>query len=344
MSTIINVQNLTKVYDKRTVVDHINFEVKKAEFLSILGPNGAGKSTTINILCTLIKPEEGTATIYEHDILKDRQQIRELIGVTPQEMVFYPDLSARENLIFFAQMGNIPKKDAVKNAEIILKDLGLGDRYDKVKNFSGGMKRRLNLAINIILDSEIFFLDEVTTGIDPQSRHLVWDLLIKLKKRGKTIILTTHSMEEAELLSDRVIIIDNGKIIAMGSPDELKMQYGEKTLCEFTFKNLGTGYNLDIDKENSPEKAVEAINIQDIPIHPRIQHLKDIMSKNPLIKGITLEDNRKMTIFFEKGLVNFIKILQQSEAIDLEFVESINLRQTTLEDVFLKLTGRRLRE
>ncbi len=315
MSGIIETQNLTKKYNGNIVVDHLNFQVKKGELVSLLGPNGAGKSTTINMLTTILKPDEGTARIKKHDIRKDKMRIRAIIGVTPQELVFYEELSARENLIFFGQMHDIPKEKLQVDAELILEKLGLAERKDKAKNFSGGMKRRLNIGINMIMDPEILFLDEPTAGLDPQARHVVWDYIEEVKKQGRTIILTTHDMHEADFLSDRVIILDNGKIIAEGTPEALKEKYSERNVLEIKYK------------DNS-----------------KLEGLKEKLKPLEFVKEILLNQDKSASIFFSGGIMNFTEILNQDIVTDVKELEMMNLRQNTLEDVFLKLTGRRLRE
>ncbi|NVM53833.1 MAG: ABC transporter ATP-binding protein [Candidatus Helarchaeota archaeon] len=315
MSMAIETKNLTKVYDGNTVVDHLSFQVKRGELLSLLGPNGAGKSTIINMLTTILKPDEGTAFINGHDIRKDKEKVRQIIGITPQELVFYDELNARENLIFFGLMHGIDKKKLKADAEEILEQLGLADRTDKTKNFSGGMKRRLNLAINIIMDPEIFFLDEPTAGLDPQARHVVWDYIEEVRKQGKTIVLTTHYMEEAELLSDRVIIIDRGEIIAEGTPEDLKEKYSEQNIMEVKFK----------DETN-------------------ITELKEKLKDLEFVKDIIIGPDKEISVYFDGGIINFTKILNQDIISDVTELEMMRLRQNSLEDVFLKLTGRRLRD
>ncbi|MHA2095372.1 MAG: ABC transporter ATP-binding protein, partial [Candidatus Hodarchaeales archaeon] len=191
MSIAIKTENLTKIYNKTVVVDHLNLGVNKGEIICLLGPNGAGKSTILKMLTTLLKPDEGTAFINGYDIVKEQNEVRKNISFAPQELVFYEELTALENLVFFGMMQGKQKKHLIKESKAILDKLGLLERTDKVKNFSGGMKRRLNLAINLIMDTEILFLDEVTAGLDPQSQHTVWELLRELKNSQKTIVLTT---------------------------------------------------------------------------------------------------------------------------------------------------------
>jgi len=311
----IEINNLTKIYNKHVVVDHINLTVMKGEIISLLGPNGAGKSTTINILTTILKPNEGTALLNNKDVTIDSSIIKSCIGVVPQEYVFYEDLTAEENLIFFGLMHGIPKSILKKDAKTILSKLGLNNRKDKTKNFSGGMKRRLNIAIALIMKPDIYFLDEPTAGLDPQSKYVVWESIKELKNRGKTVILCTHDMHEAEVLSDRVIIMNNGSIIAEGSSNELKRKYGEIYSLEIIFK----------EKENIYE------------FENRIKSL-------PYLKRTFIDSNNKINLFFDGGMIEFVKIIQDSLIGDIGDIESMTFRETTLEDVFLNLTGRRLKE
>lgn len=315
VSIVIETKNLTKNFNGNNVVDHLSFRIIKGELLSLLGPNGAGKTTTIKLLTTILKPTEGTAFINRFDIQKDKDKIRKFISFTPQEIVFYEDLSAKENLIFFGRLYNNSKEKVKKQADYILKVLGLAERKDKAKNLSGGMKRRLNFGISIIANSQIMFLDEPTAGLDPQARFIVWDLIREIKKQGKTIILTTHNMHEAEVLSDRVLIIDNGKIIAEGSPDELKDKHSEHNILELKYRN---DFNHFIVKSK-----LEELNF---------------------VKDIIINQDESIHIYFNGAIFNFIMILNQQIINDISDLEYMRLRQNTLEDVFLKITGRRLRE
>jgi len=212
-------------------------------------------------------------------------------------------------------MHGIPKSILKKDAKTILSKLGLNNRKDKTKNFSGGMKRRLNIAIALIMKPEIYFLDEPTAGLDPQSKYVVWESIKELKNRGKTVILCTHDMHEAEVLSDRVIIMNNGSIIAEGSSNELKRKYGEIYSLEIIFK----------EKENIYE------------FENRIKSL-------PYLKRTFIDSNNKINLFFDGGMIEFVKIIQDSLIGDIGDIESMTFRETTLEDVFLNLTGRRLKE
>lgn len=312
MITAIRTENLTKFYNNNIVVDHLNFQITKGELVSLLGPNGAGKSTTIKLLTTLLKPDEGTAYINGYNLIKDQTAVKKSIGLTPQELVFYEDLNAFENLIFFGTMQGLSKERLQIKSKVILEKLGLSERRDKVKNFSGGMKRRLNLAISLILDTDVLFLDEPTAGLDPQSQHVVWELLQELKSQGKTIILTTHDMHEAEILSDRVFIMDNGQVIAEGTPKALKEKYSDKNILEIVFQD-----------EHDVKTLQEKIGSLDF------------------VMNLETENNR-INVFFNGGIINLIKILKKQIIEDVTEIKSMSLRQTTLEDVFLKLTGRRL--
>ena len=212
-------------------------------------------------------------------------------------------------------MYNIPKKKLIEEVKNLLKHLGLAKRKDRVKNFSGGMKRRLNFAIGIISSSKILFLDEPTAGLDPQARFIIWNIIRNLKKLGSTIIMTTHDMHEADILSDRVLIIDEGKLIAEGTPDELKDKYSEQIVLELKYKNGTSSLNM--------KKKLKGLNF--------IKEIKQITDKT-------------FQIYFDGAIVNFIKILHKNIINDVSELEYMRLRQNTLEDVFLKLTGRRLRE
>jgi len=310
----IKIDNLTKTFNNQIVLDHLNLQIDKKEIVSLLGPNGAGKSTIIKILATLLKSDDGTASINGYDIVKDYLEVRKIIGITPQELVLYEELTALENLIFFGMMHSHSRKWLKNEAKRILDILGLADRKDKVKNFSGGMKRRLNLAISIIMDIEVLILDEPTAGLDPQSQNQVWDMLKDLKTKGKTIILTTHDMHEAEVLSDRVFIMNNGKIIAKGTPRQLKEMYSNGNILEVIFKNTN--------------------QLEDV--------MKSFQSLT-FVKNVIKESNNKLRILFEGNIINLTKMLNQEYFADLAEIVEMNLRQTTLEDVFIHLTGRELK-
>jgi len=236
----ITVENLVKKFEDVTAVDGISLQVKKGELFGLLGPNGAGKSTAINILCGLTKPTSGAAKVGGYDVQRETGKVKELIGVCLQETAIYPYLTGAENMELFGNLHAMNKETLRKRRDILLENVGLtGDAKRRTAKYSGGMKRRLSLILALIHDPQIAFLDEPTVGMDPKSRHDVWDFITGLKKNGKTIILTTHYMEEAEELCDRVGIIDRGKLIALGSPEALISKHKVKNLEEVFIKITG---------------------------------------------------------------------------------------------------------
>lgn len=236
----ITIQNLTKRFEDKTALDHLSLQVEEAELFGLLGPNGAGKTTAINILCGLIQPTSGTAQILGYDVQKDAQKVKQVIGVCPQETAIYPYLTGAENVELFGNLGGLGKKTLRDRSSLLLGKLGLSEDAKRVAaKYSGGMKRRLSLALALISDPQVVFLDEPTVAMDPQSRHAVWDFIKEQKTQGKTVTLTTHYMEEAEQLCDRVGIIDHGKLIALGAPKELVAQNHVKDLEELFIKLTG---------------------------------------------------------------------------------------------------------
>ena len=245
----IEVLNLRKIYrNKKTIeevkaVDVISFLVKQGEIFGLLGPNGAGKTTIISMLCGLISPTEGDAYVEGHHVKKDLKKIKELIGVCPQQAAIYQYLNAKENIEFFGKLHLMDKKEINERAEGFLGLLGLSKAsHRKAKKYSGGMIRQLNLIIALIHDPPILFFDEPTLGMDPRVRRTAWKFIGSLKERDKTVILTTHYIEEAEKLCDKIAIIDYGKLIALGSPKDLIEKYNSQDLEE-VFLNI-TGRNI----------------------------------------------------------------------------------------------------
>lgn len=238
---VISVKNLVKIFDNEvTAVDNLNLNVKKGEIYGFLGPNGAGKTTSINILSGLLKPTSGEVIVGGFDVIKNSGKIKEIIGVCPQEPSLFGYLTGRQNIEFFGNLHCIPKEKIKAQTNFLLKKLNfLGEGDRRVKHYSGGMVRRINVAVALINDPDIVFLDEPTVGMDPQSRRAVWEFIQDLKKNGKTVILTTHYIEEAEQLCEQVGIIDHGKIIELGNPDELKQKYKAKTLEDVFIKITG---------------------------------------------------------------------------------------------------------
>ncbi len=236
----IVIDNLTKRFEDVTAVDGLSLKIEKGELFGLLGPNGAGKTTTINVLCGLLDPTSGSVRVAGYDVRKESNKVKELIGVSPQETAVYPHLTGRENVELFGNLHAMPKEKLKKNADELLKKLSLSeDAKRHAGKYSGGMMRRINLAMALVHDPEIAFLDEPTVGMDPQSRLAVWDFIRELKRMNKTVLLTTHYMEEAEELCDRVGIIDHGKLIALGAPKQLKDKFKAKNLEEVFIQLTG---------------------------------------------------------------------------------------------------------
>jgi len=242
----LKADNLHKSFNEHKAVNGISFTIYQGEIFGLLGPNGAGKTTTIRILSTVLEPDRGDVTVGGHSIRHNADAIRRLIGVCPQELALYADLSALDNLLFFGRMVGLNGREARSQAMANLELMGLVDRAKgKVDKFSGGMKRRINLAIALMGHPQLLFLDEPTVGIDPQSRNMIYETIEGLRDGGMTILYTTHYMEEADRLCHRVAIMDGGQIIAMDTPHELKSQIGppEQVTLEDVFLKL-TGRGL----------------------------------------------------------------------------------------------------
>lgn len=304
--SIISVKNLTKKFDGITAVDNISFEVEEGTIFGFLGPNGAGKTTTINILCTLLSPTSGSAFIAGHDCMKESSEVRKAIGIVFQDTTLDKDLTAYENLIFHAYLYNVAKNKMRDRVDNVLRFVDLYDRKDDlVKKFSGGMKRRLEVARGLIHWPRVLFLDEPTLGLDPQSRSNLWEFISELPvKHNVTIFMTTHYMEEAEVC-DRIAIIDNGKIIAAGTPDELKKAVGGEVV-----------YIRTTDNANA-KKEIER-----------------------LFRLNVSEKNGELYLSCEIGDTCIPEIIRTIG----ERVLSVRVQRPTLNDVFLQLTGKAIRE
>lgn len=303
--TIITVENLTKRFGNITAVDGISFEVEKGTIFGFLGPNGAGKTTTINVLCTLLSPTSGKAIIDGHDCMKEPAEVRRKIGIVFQDNTLDKELTAYENLLFHSYLYNISKDERKERIEDALKFVGLYERKDDtVKKFSGGMKRRLEVARSIIHQPKVLFLDEPTLGLDPQSRTNLWEFISRLpEKHGVTIFMTTHYMEEAEICN-KIAIIDKGKIIALGSPDELKKMVGGDVIYLKTKDNI---------------RAINEIK-KDLNLYAE-------------------EKNGEIFISVSRGDACIPKLINVLS----DMVISVRLQRPTLNDVFLKLTGKTIR-
>jgi ABC-2 type transport system ATP-binding protein len=317
-SIAIEIKDLKKHFKEVKAVDGVSLKIKKGELFSILGPNGAGKTTLVRMLTTVLTPTAGDATVNGYSILTGKNAIVKKIGVCPQVITIYEVLRAEENVEFVASMHGMPRKEAKEKTKKLLEDFGIAGRKDWSKRFSGGMQRRLNLAMSLVFEPEILFLDEPTAGLDPQARRLVWDFIRDLKDKNITIILMTHDMVEADSLSDRIAIIDQGKIIAEGTPIELKEKYGSDNVLEVSFLEQE---DLEVVKGN-------------------IQNISFVANWHEMPR----KDRKTLLIAFQGGLKNLVKLLQQGLIENIDEVENIKFRQNSLEDVFLNLTGRRLRD
>jgi ABC-2 type transport system ATP-binding protein len=314
MSAILQVQNLVKNYGDFKAVKGVSFDIEEGEIFSLLGPNGAGKTTTISMLSTLYTPTSGDATIGGHSITKDPMGVRGIIGVVPQDLALYEDLTARENLIFWGQMYNLSGKALTTRVDEVLEQIGLTDKAkDRVKTYSGGMKRRVNIGVGLLHKPRLLFMDEPTVGIDPQSRRAILDTVKDLNNQGMTLLYTTHYMEEAEELSHRVGIVDHGEMIAIGTQKELTQQVGEaETLL------LHVGEN---DDSEALAKALK--DIQGVQQATAVDHEVSIVcaeAEDVLAAVVTKANDRGIKI------------------------RSIDIREPNLEAVFLHLTGRALRD
>jgi len=308
---IITTENLTKKFNNFTAVDNVTFSVKKGEIFGFLGPNGAGKTTTIKMLTTLLNPTNGSATIANYDIIKNRDNVRKNIGIVFQEPALDTELTGKENLDFHARMYGIPRSKRNKRIQEVLELVDLVDKNKiLVKNYSGGMKRRLEIARGLMHYPTVLFLDEPTLGLDSQTRQAIWAYIKKMnKEEGTTIFLTTHYMDEADNLCDRVGIIDHGKILVIDTNENLKNSVAND-LISLSSTNMD-GIIKRLEKENWISK----------------------MKK----QGDTL------TFGVEKGdeKIPIIIEIAQKEGIK---IKSISVRKPTLDDVFLSFTGRTIRD
>ncbi len=236
----ITITNLTKRFDDITALDNLSLEIAWGELFGILGPNGAGKSTAVNILNTLLEPTDGSATVDGHDVVFDPEGVRKVIGVCPQEPAFYPHLTGAENITLMGDMHLVPKDVLKERVKTMVEKIDMqGHINRRAKDYSGGMIRRVSMLMALISDPKVALLDEPTVAMDPKSRRAVWDFIRELKEQGKAIILTTHYMEEAQELCDRVAIIDEGKLIELGAPEDLMEKYHAKNLEEVFLKLTG---------------------------------------------------------------------------------------------------------
>ena len=334
MQTMVETRNLRKTYsrpDGSTIeaVKGVNLEIRQGEIFSLLGPNGAGKTTMISMISGLVEPTAGDATIGGHSITKEPMAAKRLMGFVPQEIALYPELSARQNLAFFGRMYGLGGKELNRRVDELLEFVDLADRQnDRIDTFSGGMKRRVNLAAGLLNSPPLIYMDEPTVGIDPQSRRRILDTVKMLRdEQNMTVLYTTHLMEEAQELSDRVAIIDHGEIIAMGTQDELTQQVGEEDRLEFT-----------IGEQEIAETLLERLQqktpgVTRVLYNPTEQLSDDSSESVPAL----------MTVFAKRGRTALPQILQDLDSAGVE-IQSVAVREPDLEAVFLALTGRALRD
>jgi ABC-2 type transport system ATP-binding protein len=321
VTDIITVKNLVEVYaDGTKAVDDISFDVQEREFFGFLGPNGAGKSTTIKILTTLLRKTSGSVTVAGFDIDKDPPGIRKVIGVQSQDTAVDPELTGRENMILQGHLQQMSGKELEERVDYLLGVVGLKEAADKrAGRYSGGMKKRLDLASTLVHKPRVLFLDEPTTGLDPQSRATVWDYLEELnKKDGITIFLTTQYLEEADRLCQRLCIVDAGKIVAQGSPVELKKEIGADAITIVVQNKTGAG-------DTVVTKAAA----------------RELLSRIPAVMNV-VDTEEGLTIYVKNGGLFVPELVRSFDKTDIELI-SINISTPSLDDVFLKHTGKRIR-
>ncbi|WP_271784515.1 ABC transporter ATP-binding protein [Aquimarina algiphila] len=306
---MIQVQNLSKSFQNVQAVNDISFTIKKGEIFGFLGPNGAGKSTTLNMMSTILKSDTGTIHIDGKNSIENSKECKHLIGVVPQEISLYEDLSAYDNLLFWGDLYGIPSKILKERIHTTLELIGLLDRKkDLIKTYSGGMKRRINIAAALLHNPKVLFMDEPTVGIDPQSRNHIFEVIETLNKQGITIVYTTHYMEEVERLCDRIAIIDSGKIIAQGTQSQLKELVQTKESIQFEFDFLSEA---------------------------NVNQLRKLLSYT-----MTQNKNKLLVESTVKELSNVITACNELQL----SIKDIQLNKVNLEAIFLNLTGKQLRD
>ncbi|MEI5909365.1 ABC transporter ATP-binding protein [Bacillus spongiae] len=310
---MIEVVNLTKRYKQNNVVHNINMYLESGETVGLLGPNGAGKSTAISMISSLITPTSGDVRLNQESILKRPGKMRKILGIVPQDIALYYDLTARENLEFFGRVHRMKGRKLKDKVDEVLEKIGLNDRQkDVVKTFSGGMKRRLNIGVSLLNNPEILIMDEPTVGIDPQSRNYILETVRKLnKEENMTILYTSHYMEEVEFLCDRIYIMDKGDIIASGTKDAIKSI---------------------LSAEQTIVMTVEAME----------ESFIDKLREESVIQRLTVED-QTVSVVVPKEVHLFGKLFKMAEETNTNLI-SVDVQKPTLEDVFLHLTGRALRD
>lgn len=313
MRNAIEVESLTKYYDKFLAVDHINFTVKQGEIFGFLGPNGAGKTTTQRMLTTLLAPTEGRILINGHDLARDSYPAKRQIGLVPEESNVYTELTAWDNLMFTASIYRVPRSERARRVQELLEMFGLWEKRDvKAENFSKGMRRRLSIAMAIIHKPSLLFLDEPTPGLDTQSIRAIWELIRRMNVGGTTVFITTHQIEEANQLCERVAIIAHGKIAAIDTPERLKANFR---------------------RVQSVEVALETLKVSEtfrVSVGEGLESLPGVTTQ--------VKVGDKMRLYTEDPSALLPRLVQYAESHALRVV-SLNTLGPSLEDVFLEITG-----
>ena len=308
----IQVSNLHKSFGEIKAVRGVSFDVQPGEIFGLLGPNGAGKTTTISMLATLLRPDEGDASIMGHSLRHDPMAVKSVLGVVPQEIALYEDLSARENLTFWGKMYGLRGAKLRQRVNEVLDLIGLSDRANgRVGTFSGGMKRRVNIGVALLHKPQVIYMDEPTAGIDPQSRRNILDSVVTLKDQGMTVLYTTHYMEEAQELCNHIAIMDHGQVMACGTHEELVQLVGEQTRIDLTLN-------------------VEAVRV--LETWQAIEGVSRVSTENGLVTVLVKDSNLVLPRLFEAATRLSARIT------------SVDIREPNLEAVFLHLTGRALRD
>jgi len=323
-NTILEASGLVKKFGDFVAVNDVSFTMEEGEVFGLLGPNGAGKSTTISMLTCLYPPNEGDMRIFGHDVVKNAKDVKKLIGVVPQDIALYPTLNARDNLGFFGEMYGLKGRDLKERVETVIDYVAMRERAkDAIKTYSGGMKRRINLAAGLVHSPKLLFLDEPTVGVDPQSRNHIFESVERLnKERGMAILYTTHYMEEAERLCDRVAIIDRGKIIALDTPKNLIGMLGGGLI------QIG----LEREDEELREEVSGLSEVRSADFVPQVETVDEISTKVVLKVEARTHANA--------ALVQLIQLFNKRDAQML----SLETLEPNLETVFLHLTGKSLRQ
>lgn len=309
-NNVITVRGLKKSFGDNQVLKNVSFSVPQGSMLALLGPNGAGKTTTVRILSTLLKADSGDVTIDGHDVVKDPEGVRSVIGLTGQSAAIDHLLTGRENLVMMGRLYRLTKQSAVERADELLKEFDLVEAADRpAKTYSGGMRRRLDLAVSLIATPPVIFLDEPTTGLDPRSRSVMWDIIRNLMKKGVTILLTTQYLEEADQLTDKIILINDGRVAAEGTAKELKEKVGNDQLI----------ITLSSSKEY---KQAEKL----------------------LTKQVVMSDQEKLqlTMPIQSDGKDVKNILEQLEKKKIK-IGSLDIHKPTLDDVFMIMTEKKVK-